>query len=158
MNNVQPQFGTVPLEEVRNITGLEFFTGMRDGKYPLPPICETLDFVGTEFEKGRIVFSGQPKANYYNPLGTVHGGYIATLLDSAMSCAIHTTLEAGKALTTLEIKINFVRPVTENTSILRAEGKIISVGRQIATAESKLLDERGKLYAHGTTTCLIFAL
>lgn len=158
MAETRPQYGIVPIETVKTIAGLEFFERMRDGIYPLPPICETLDFVATEFERGRVVFSGKPKSNYYNPLGTVHGGYITTLLDSAMSCAIHTTLEPGKALTSLEIKINFVRPVTENTSVLRAEGTIISVGRQIATAESKLTDERGKLYAHGTTTCLIFAL
>jgi uncharacterized protein (TIGR00369 family) len=140
------------------ITGLEFFEGMQSNRYPTPPICETLDFAATEFEKGRVVFSGKPKANYYNPLGTLHGGYISTLLDSAMSCAIHTTLEAGKGLTSIEIKINFVRPITEKTSVLRAEGKIISVGRQIATAEARLIDERNKLYAHGTTTCLIFLL
>ncbi len=152
------KFDVIPPEVWREQSGLEVFQKMAAGELSQPPIAGTLDFRLSEIEKGRATFVGAPKASYYNPSGTTHGGYIATLLDSAMACAIHSTLEAGKGSTSLEFKINFSRPIFEHTGMLRAIGEIINVGRQIATAEGKLIDEGGKLYAHATTTCFIYNL
>lgn len=152
------KFGVIPPEVWREQSGLEIFQKMAAGEFPQPPIAKQFDFRLAEVQKGRVVFIGKAKTDYYNPFGTTHGGFIATLLDSAMACAIHTTLEAGKGSTSLEFKVNFVRPIFERTGTLRAVGEIINVGRQIATAEGKLLDENGKLYAHATTTCFIFGL
>lgn len=152
------KFGIVPLEIWRTTENLEIFRQMATGKLPAPPISEALDFQLVEVENGRVVFSGEPKFDYYNPAGVIHGGYIATLLDSAMSCAVQTTLPAGRAMTTIEFKVNFVRPVFVKTGVVRAEGEVINVGKQIATAEGRLIDDNGKLYAHATTTCFIFNL
>ena len=152
----EPQYGLVSSEQTKPLTGLEFIQAMVEGKFPLPPICKTLQFRLVEIEKSRALFAGVPVFDFYNPLGTVHGGYAATLLDSCMGCAIHTTLPAGVAYTTLEFKVNFVRPLTHETGLVRAEGKVISSGKRVATAEGKLVDERGTLYAHATTTCLVF--
>ncbi|EJT85890.1 phenylacetic acid degradation-related protein [Pseudomonas putida S11] len=104
----------------------------------------------------RLVFQGRPQVRHYNPMGTVHGGWYATILDSAVGCAIHTTLPAGKAYTTLELKVNMVRALTADVAVVRAEGKVIQVGRQVAIAEGRIIGPDGKLYAHATTTCLIF--
>ena len=156
--NPKLKFDLIPHEIWREKNGLEVFRQMIAGELPQPPIAGTLDFKLVEIEKGRAEFVGTPKTGYYNPLGTTHGGYIATLLDSAMGCAIHSTLEAGKGSTSLEFKVNFVRPIFEKTGTLRAVGEIINVGKQVATAEAKLLDVTGKLYAHATTTCFIFSL
>lgn len=155
---IQRKFGLIPLGIWQNEAPLEIFNKMVSGEMPSPPIGEHFDFVLAEIEKGKAVFKGKPQDNFYNPLGTIHGGFIATLLDSAMACAIHSTLKAGQGSTSVEIKINFVRPVFENTGILRSVGEVINVGKQIASAEGKLIDENGKLYAHGTTTCFIFDL
>ncbi|MCA9973087.1 MAG: PaaI family thioesterase [Anaerolineales bacterium] len=141
---------------LRQVSGLEVLQGIIDGRYPPPPIGQLFDFVLSEVADGRAVFSGTPQFKHYNPLGTVHGGYIATLLDSAMACAVQTTLPAGMAYTSVEIKVNFVRPLTSDTGRVRAEGSVISTGRRLATAEGRLVDAAGKLYAHGTTTCLLF--
>ncbi|MGO8949973.1 MAG: PaaI family thioesterase, partial [Ktedonobacterales bacterium] len=108
-----------------------------------------------EVDEGRALFVVQPAEYHYNPIGVVHGGLAATLLDSAMSCAIQTTLPAGVGYTTLEIKVNFVRPITLDSGELRCEGKVVHGGSRTATAEGQLLDQAGKLYAHGTTTCII---
>jgi uncharacterized protein (TIGR00369 family) len=105
---------------------------------------------------GVAVFQGKPMLRHYNPLGTVHGGWFCTLLDSALGCAVHTTLPAGKGYTTLEIKVNMVRPLTDAVPLVRAEGKVIHAGRQVATAEGQIVGPDGKIYAHATTTCLIF--
>ncbi|NDH35240.1 MAG: PaaI family thioesterase [Betaproteobacteria bacterium] len=105
---------------------------------------------------GVAVFQGKPMLRHYNPLGTVHGGWFCTLLDSALGCAVHTTLPAGKAYTTLEIKVNMVRPLTNAIPLVRAEGKVIHTGKQVATAEGRIVGPDGKIYAHATTTCLIF--
>jgi uncharacterized protein (TIGR00369 family) len=106
--------------------------------------------------EGRVVFIGTPTRAHYNPLGTVHGGWAATLLDSCMGCAVHTTLPAGKGYTTLEIKISYLRAMTDKTGTVRAEGVVLHAGRRSALAEGKLIDAAGKLLAHGTTTCMIF--
>lgn len=156
----QPQesFGIVPTEIVKSMSGLDFLAAIMAGSYPLPPICRVLDFRPVEMEVGRAVFEGIPRGDFYNPLGSVHGGYAATLLDSAMGCAVHTTLRAGVGYTTLEFKINFVRPLSDRTGKVRAEARVLHTGTTIGTAEGKLLDSRGKTFAHATTTCLIFAL
>jgi uncharacterized protein (TIGR00369 family) len=151
-------YGVVPLDEVRGMSGLELMTGLIEGRFPAPPIAEVLNFFLVEASSGRAVFEGTPVLQHYNPLGSVHGGVAATLLDSAMGCAVHTTLKAGIGFTTLEIKVNYVRAMTEKTGKVRCEGRTINVGSRIATAEGKLIDPQGKLLAHGTTTCLIFPI
>lgn len=151
-------YGLIPMEIWRTEKPIEVFRKMIARELPAPPIGETFEFLLTEIEHGRAVFEGDPYAKFYNPLETIHGGFITTLLDSAMACAIHSTLEVGKGSTSIEIKVNFVRPIYEKTGTLRAIGETINVGRQIATADGKLIGADGKLYAHGTTTCFIFDL
>ncbi|MGH9741844.1 MAG: PaaI family thioesterase [Candidatus Acidiferrum sp.] len=151
-------YGVVPIESKKTMTGLQLLTGIIDGTLPAPPIQQALDFRPVRAERGYTVFAGTPKVEYYNPLGSIHGGYTTALLDSCMSCAVHTTLELGYSYATIEVKINFVRPITTETGEVQAEGKVINAGKRIATAEGRLLDSAGKLYAHGTSTCLIFAL
>ena len=156
--NQDSKFGVIPPDVWREQNGLEIFQKMAAGELPQPPIAGTLDFRLAKIENGRAEFIGAPKENHYNPFGTTHGGYIATLLDSAMACAVHSTLAAGQASTSLEFKVNFVRPIFERMGQLRAIGETVNVGKQVATAEGKLIDGNGKLYAHGTTTCFIFDL
>ena len=151
-------FGVVPLEQARTLDGLTLFKGLLEGRFPAPPIAKVLGFKVTEVELGRVVFTYTPVFEHYNPLGTVHGGIAATLLDSVMGCCIHTTLKAGLGYTTVEIKVNFVRAMTDKTGPVRVEGRTINVGSRIATSEGKLYDGAGKLLAHGTTTCLIFPI
>ena len=148
--------GVTPLDQVKHLSGLEFLQGILEGRFPPPLIGAALKFELVEVEHGRAVFEGVPEFAFYNPIGVVHGGYAATLLDSCMGCAVHTTLPAGQAYTTLEFKINFVRPMTDKTGLVRAEGRVIHPGNRAATAEGSLYDARGKLLAHATTTCLIF--
>jgi uncharacterized protein (TIGR00369 family) len=139
------------------MSGLEFMKAVLDGRLPPPPIAATMDFTGAEAEEGRVVFVGEPGEFVYNPLGVVHGGYAMTLLDSAMGCAVQTTLPQGEGYTSLETSVNFVRPITKETGRVRCEGKVIHRGGRIATAEGRLIAEKsGKLLAHGTTTCMIF--
>jgi len=152
------KFGIIHPRDAQHMTGLEFLEAIRDGDLPSPPMAQALDFELTEVERGRAVFTGSPDARFYNPIGSVHGGYAATLLDSAMGVAIHSLLEAGQAYTTVEIKINFVRPITDATGQTRAEAKVISIGKRLATAEGRLTDSNGKLLAHGTATCMILQL
>ena len=138
------------------MSGLEYIRAIFEGRLPPPPIAATMGFVGREAEEGRAVFLGEAGEYLYNPIGVVHGGFAMTLLDSALGCAVHTTLSRGEWYTTLETKVNFVRPVTATTGPVRCEGTVISRGRRVATAEGKLIAERtGKVLAHGTTTCLI---
>jgi uncharacterized protein (TIGR00369 family) len=151
-------FGVLPIEQVRTLDGLALFTEIAAGRLPAPPMCQTLGIWPTEVERGRVVFGYEPAFAHYNPLGSVHGGVAATLLDSVMGCCIHTTLAAGTGYTTLEIKVNYVRAMNEQTGPVRAEGKVISTGSRIATSEGRLTDASGRLLAHGTTTCLIFPI
>ncbi|MGA2549596.1 MAG: PaaI family thioesterase [Burkholderiaceae bacterium] len=150
--------GVPPLDHVRGKSGLEIFAAISRGEFPSPGIGHLMDFVPVEFEVGRFVFQGTPDRRHYNPLGTVHGGYAATLLDSCVGCAVHSTLAAGMGYTTLELKVNYIRPLTEKTGPVRAEGKVVSLTRQIGIAEGRLTDVNGKLYAFATTTCLIFPM
>ena len=143
-------------DQVAGLTGLEVFAAIFAGQLPPPPIGETLDFLPIHIEYGVAVFQGKPNQRHYNPLGTVHGGWFATLLDSAVGCAVHSTLPAGRGYTTLELKLNIVRALTDAVPLVRAEGKILHGGRQIATAEGRIVGPDGKLYAHATTTCLVF--
>ena len=151
-------YGVVPIELARTLDGLELFEGLLAGRYPAPPIMRTLGFSLLEVEAGRVVFGYTPVFDHYNPLGSVHGGVAATLLDSVMGCCIHTMLKAGTGYTTVEIKVNYVRAMTDRTGPVRAEGKVINVGSRIGTSEGRLTDASGKLLAHGTTTCLIFPI
>ena len=138
------------------MTGLEQIQAIFRGDLPNPPIAELIGFAGVEAAEGRVVFAGTPARRHDNVLGVAHGGYALTLLDSAMSCAVHTTLPAGAWYTTLELKVNFTRPITEDTGRVLCEGTVVHRGSRVATAEGRLVSEKsGKLLAHGTTTCLI---
>lgn len=150
--------GVATLEQLKALSGLEFLQRIIDGRLPRPPIADTLSFYLVEAEKGRAVFQGVPRTEHLNPLGGVHGGWTATLLDSTMACAVQTVLAAGQGYTTVEFKLNLVRPISPQSGPLRAEGKVVAAGRTIATAEGRLVGEDGKLYAHGTETCLVISL
>jgi uncharacterized protein (TIGR00369 family) len=142
-------------EAARAMSGMDFLRAMRDGKVPHPPICALMNYRLVEVEAGHAVFEGTPAEQHYNPIGVVHGGLAMTLLDSAMGCAVHTQMPAGGGYTTLEAKTNLVRAITSDTGKLRAIGKVVHLGKRIATAEARLEDAAGKLYAHATTTCIV---
>ena len=146
------------LADMRAMSGLEFMQRIKSGELPAAPIGETLNYDLETVEEGRIVFAGTPGFASYNPIGTVHGGWFGTLLDSCMACAVQTRLPAGKAYTTLEYKINILRAATVETGRLRAIGEAIHVGRRTGVAEGRIEDEAGKIYATGSTTCLVFDL
>ncbi len=138
------------------MSGLEYLRAIDRGELPAAPIADLLGFGFHEIEEGRVVFECVPAEYHYNPIGAVHGGLACTLFDSAMGCAVHTMLPAGVGYTTVELKVNFLRPIEANTGRLLCEGTTIHVGGRIATAEARLHDEGGKLYGHATTTCMIF--
>ena len=139
----------------RSMSGIDFLRAIRDGRLPPPPIALLLGFKLVEVEPGRAVFEVQPGEQHYNPIGVVHGGLAMTLLDSAMGCCIQTHVPAGSGYTTLEAKTNLTRAITSSTGKLRAIGTAIHVGNRVATAEGRLVDEAGKLYAHASTTCIV---
>lgn len=149
------QFGVVPRETALGMSGLEFLTALRDRTLPAPPFAGIIDIWLAEVEEGRVVFEGRPSARFYNPLGTVHGGWISSLLDSAMGCAVHSRLRAGQGYTTVDLKVSLVRAVTKATGNLRCEGVSVHAGGRIATSEGRVWDEAGKLIAHGSETCLV---
>ncbi len=144
--------------QVGSTSGLEMLRAMRDGKIPVPPILQLVGGTGIEVEEGRVTVFMPAEEFHYNPLGTVHGGIIATLLDTAAGCTVHSTLPAGVGYTSLDLMTRFLKPVTVASGVLRCEGAIITRGRRTAAAEARLLDERGTLLAHATSTCLIFEL
>jgi uncharacterized protein (TIGR00369 family) len=148
--------GVAAMETIVSRSGLAFLQDMLDGKIPQAPMCATLGFHLAEVAEGFAVFEGLPEFRHYNPIGTVHGGFAATLLDSALGCAVFSTMAKGEAWTTLELKLNFVRPLNKDTGSVRAEGRIIHRGRTVATADGELRDAAGKLYAHASTTCIVF--
>lgn len=149
-------YGVVTPDNLLSHSGLDFLRSIIAGATPNPPISEVLNFHLSEADAGRVVFTGTPEGRFYNPIGSVHGGWAATLLDSALGCAIFTTLNKGDGWTTVELKVNYVRGLNKDTGPMRAEGRMIHRGRTIATSEGDLKDSAGKLYAHATTTCMIF--
>lgn len=149
-------YGTVCVEQQKQMSGLEFVQGLAAGTLPLNTIAQTLGYDVVEAENGRVVIALVPTDAHLNPAGTVHGGLTATLLDSCMGLAVQSTLDKGISQTTLEFKISLVRPITPETGPIRAEGKILNCGRRIGTADGRVTDAKGRLLAHGTTTCLIF--
>jgi uncharacterized protein (TIGR00369 family) len=146
---------TTDVAFMMSMSGLEYLRGIQSGVYPDAPIAATLGFRLAEVDVGRAVFEGTPQRFAYNPLGGVHGGWAATLLDSALGCAVHSTLPAGKGYTTVDLSVSLVRGISERTKLVRCEATLIHAGSSIATASARLVDESGQLYAHGTATCLI---
>jgi uncharacterized protein (TIGR00369 family) len=153
-----PTGGVATRDQVAGKTGLETIEAMLRGEIPYPYISDTMDFGIVQVAYGEVVFQGVPQLMHYNPLGSVHGGWYATLLDSAVGCAVHTMMPSGRSYTTAELSVNIVRAASAKTGPLRAIGKVIHCGRQLATAEGKIVGPDGKLYAHATTTCLVFEL
>jgi uncharacterized protein (TIGR00369 family) len=151
------EYGLTPREIAIQMSGLELLQAVVSGQQPGPPIAQTADFWIAEIEKGRVVFEGMPALRFYNPLGTVHGGWISAILDSAMGCAVHSTLAAGQTYTTTSMTVNFVRPVLESTGKVRCEGVCVHSGSRLATSEARLWDQGGKLLAHGSETCLVMS-
>jgi uncharacterized protein (TIGR00369 family) len=138
------------------LEGIEYMRKLASGELPPPPIAVLLRMQPVELEPGRAVFEGQPGEEHYNPIGVVHGGYAATLLDSALGCAVHTTLAAGEAYTTLSLEVKMVRPINREIELVRAEAEVVYRGRRQATAQAKLTDAATeKLLAHGSATCMI---
>ncbi len=153
-----PGPGVARPDQVASKTGLELMQAMLRGELPFAEIAQTLDFLVIEVAPGRAVFQGTPGKGHLNPLGTVHGGWFATLLDSALGCAVHTCMPVGRGYTTAELNVNLVKALTPKVARVRAIGNVIHCGRQLATAEARLVGADGTLYAHATTTCLVFDL
>jgi uncharacterized protein (TIGR00369 family) len=153
--NPHRKFGLVSPEVAGRMSGVEFLQRLLDATYPAPPFSEVAEVWPISVEVGRVAFEASPSARFYNPMGLVHGGWLALLLDSAMGCAVHSTLEPGQAFTTIEMKTTFVRPVRESTGKLRCEGVLLHAGSRIASSECKIFDGAGRLIAHGSETCLI---
>lgn len=142
-------------EHRQTLSGLEFFRKMMAGELAPPPMVALLGFRLSEVESGRVVFTGTPEPQFYNGMGVAHGGWAATLLDSALGCAINTLMPAGRSFTTLELKINYTRPLRHEVGEVRCEATVIYAGTRTATAEGRVIDAAGRLYAHGTTTCIV---
>jgi uncharacterized protein (TIGR00369 family) len=155
--NAGPGPGVATAQQIAGKTGLEVMQALLRGELPYAHIAQTLDFTLIEVSHGHASFQGTPGVAHLNPMGTVHGGWFATLLDSALGCAVHTRMAPGQAYTTAELSVNIVRALTPKVSRVRAEGKVIHCGRQLATAEGRLIGPDGTLYAHATTTCLVFS-
>ncbi len=156
MPGLHKTYGTVSADQQNSMSGLEFVQGLADGTLPLNMIAQTLGYDIAEAASGRVIVTALPRDIHLNPAGTVHGGFAATLLDSAMGLAIQSKLDRGTGSTTLEFKISLMRPITPETGSIIAEGTVLSLGRRVGTAEGRLTDANGRLLAHGTTTCLIF--
>jgi uncharacterized protein (TIGR00369 family) len=150
--------GVAKPEQIAGKNGLELMQAMLRGEIPYPTISVTMDFALVSVSLGEAIFQGTPNAKHLNPMGTVHGGWYATLLDSAVGCAVHTMMPPGRGYTTAELSINLVRGAVAGKEPLRAIGKVLHCGKQLATAEGRIVDASGKLYAHATTTCLVFEM
>ena len=151
-------YGLVPMDVMASMPGLEFVRAVFASTLPQPPIMEAIEPFDCTADTGNVVLHSVPRLRHYNPIGSVHGGYAATLLDSAMGLAVHTTLAAGLGYTTLEFKVSFVRGMSETTGAIKTEGRVLSTGRRVATAEARITDAKDRLLAHATTTCLVFDL
>ena len=152
------EYGVTPTAIMASMPGLDFVRAIFSGKLPEPPIMQTVEPFDCTAEPGVVVIHSVPGFRHYNPIGSVHGGYAATLLDSAMGLAVHSMLPAGTGYTTLEFKISFIRGMTDDTGPVRSEGRTLNVGRRAATAEGRITDAKGRLLAHATTTCLVFEI
>src|SRR5216683_4689234 len=152
------EIGVTPTEVMASMAGIDFVRAMFEGKLPAPPIMQTVEPFDSTAEPGVVAFHSVPSFRHYNPIGSVHGGYAATLLDSAMGLAVHTMLPVGTGYTTLEFKVSFIKGMTKNTGPVRTEGRTLNVGRRAATAEGRITDTKGRLLAHATTTCLVFEI
>jgi uncharacterized protein (TIGR00369 family) len=150
--------GVATRQQIEGLSGLEMMQAMLRGELPSPTIAHTLDFTIVAVSLGHAVFQGSPGPAHLNPMGTVHGGWFSTLLDSALGCAVHTRMAPGQGYTTAELSVNIVRALTPKVKRVRAEGHVIHCGRQLATAEARLVGPDGTLYAQATTTCLVFEL
>lgn len=148
----------LPRDAMRTMTGLALMRAMIDGSLPGAPIAGLMNMQGVAADPGTVTFEGVPGPEHYNPLGIVHGGFAATLLDSCMGCAVHTTLPAGTGYTSIDINITYVRAITTATGPVTATGEVINAGRRVATVRGTLTDAAGKILAHGTSSCLIMAL
>ncbi len=155
---IQGKAGVATAEQLMGKTGLEVMQAMITGDAPYPHIADTMDFCLIDVAYGTAIFQGTPQTKHLNPMGGTHGGWYATILDSALGCAVHTTMPAGQGYTTAELSVNIVRAAKPGAGPLRAIGTVLHSGRQLATAEARIVDAEGKLYAHATTTCLVFGL
>ena len=146
----------MPLAETRqSMSGIDFFRKLLAGELPPPPMLQLLNIRLVEVDEGRVVFAAEAEERFYNGTGVAHGGFACTLLDTALGCAINTLMPAGRRFTTLELKVNLTRPLTLQVGTLRCEAKVVHVGGRTATSEGRITDRNGKLYAHGTTTCIV---
>jgi len=152
------RFGVSDYSVMSTMSGLVFMQQIASGELPAPPISKVMGLKLVEVEEGRVLFTGQPDSELLNPIGTVHGGFAATILDSALACCVQTKCATGSASTTIEFKVNFIRPIKPDNGRVFCEGRVLHFGRTIATSEAKLVDQNGKLLAHGTETCAIFKL
>jgi len=152
------EYGVVSVEKMASMTGLDFVRAIFSRRLPEPPIMQTVEPFDCSADPGTVVIHSVPGLRHYNPIGSVHGGYAAILLDSAMGLAVQTTLPAGTGYTTLEFKISFVRGMSEASGTIRTEGRVLNAGRRVATAEARITDAKGRLIAHATTTCLVFPI
>jgi uncharacterized protein (TIGR00369 family) len=150
------EYGVTPTEVMASMPGIDFVRAIFDGKLPAPPIMQNIEPFDSTAEPGVVVMHSIPGLRHYNPIGSVHGGYAATLLDSAMGLAIHSMLPVGTGYTTLEFKVSFIKGMTKDSGRVRTEGRTLNVGRRAATAEARITDSKGRLLAHATTTCLVF--
>jgi uncharacterized protein (TIGR00369 family) len=153
-----PEFGVTPAAIMAAMPGIDFVRAIFSGKLPQPPMMQSVEPFDCTAEPGIVVMHSIPGFRHYNPIGSVHGGYAAILLDSAMGLAVHSMLPAGIGYTTLEFKISFIKGMSENSGPVRSEGRILNVGRRAATAEARITDSQGRLLAHATTTCLVFEI
>lgn len=153
-----PGPGVLNPTQIADKNGLQVMQGLLDGELPFASMAKTLDFLLIEVGPGRAVFQGAPGPQLLNPLGTVHGGWFATLLDSALGCAVHTMMPPGRSYTTAELSVKLVRAITPQVERVRAEATVLHCGRQLATAEARLIGPDGKLYAHASTACLVFEI
>lgn len=151
-------YDVVPTSLMASMSGLDFVRKIFNGELPAPPIMENVAPFDSTAELGAVVFHSVPGFRHYNPIGSVHGGYAAILLDSAMGLAVHSALPPGTGYTTLEFKISFIRGMSKDSGTVRTEGKTLNVGRRAATAEARITDAKGRLLAHATTTCLVFEI
>jgi uncharacterized protein (TIGR00369 family) len=152
------EYGVTPPEIMASMAGVDFVRAIFAGRLPAPPIMQTVEAFDSTADPGVVVMHSIPGFRHYNPIGSVHGGYAAILLDSAMGLAVHSMLPAGSGYTTLEFKISFIRGMTKDTGPVRTEGRVLNVGRRAATAEARITDSQGRLLAHATTTCLVFEI